>query len=274
MKDWLMGQGVILYVYAGCLAVGVLSAWIANRGYKRLIRESELMGSTQNRLLKYIKLKFGSYYKLNMRPQDTRALTRHYMYKYKIGFMNVTSWIKLSKLAVGVIGIAAIVRLLYMQAQGSDAQAIVSMAGCGLICAAFVYIQHRVYDFPEKQKMLEWYLMDYLENFLKNKIESRKAPVIEKENTDKAGKTEPEAEADSEFFNDPSRERITWDQDGNHHNEAAASRHRPAKTPASRLHPSDYKTSDPSDFSVNAPGSPEDEIDAKIVEDILKEFLV
>ena len=37
---------------------------------------------------------------------------------------------------------------------------------------------------------------------------------------------------------------------------------------------SDYKTSDPSDFSVNAPGSPEDEIDAKIVEDILKEFLV
>ena len=92
MKEWMIQQGVIMYILAGCLVVGLVSAMIANHGYKRLIREADMMGNSDNRLLKYIKLKFSSYYKLNMRPQDSRALTRHYLHKYKIGFWSAATW--------------------------------------------------------------------------------------------------------------------------------------------------------------------------------------
>ncbi len=295
MRDWIIGQGVILYVFAGCLMVGALSAFIANHGYKRLIKESELMGNTGNRLLKYIKLKFGSYYKLNMRPQDTRALTKHYMYKYKIGFMNVMSWIKLSKLAVGVIGISAVGCLLWMQDQGKTMAQIVSMVGCAVICAGFVYILHRLYDFPEKQNMLEWYLMDYLENFLKNKIESAQGTGadsarngqnsgVKRQNGSRAKEAEgfrpketPELGAaaakvlgeqnfpdtDGEIFNNNSGERTAWSPKGNNNNEVAASKISAAscKKPEEKL------------FAGKRGEDCEDEIDARIVEDILREFL-
>lgn len=319
MRDWLIGQGVILYVFSGCLVVGVLSAFIANHGYKKLIRESELMGNTGNRLLKYIKLKFGSYYKLNMRPQDTRALTKHYIYKYRIGFMNVLSWIKLSKLAVGLIGISAVVYLLWMQSQSMSTAQMLNVAGCGVICGALVYLLHRLYDFPEKQNMLEWYLMDYLENFLKNKIESAQGPAMaatadgqqsafapRADGTGKrqgagagytdgtgsrqgaaaaryqsaAGKNGGElqaqggfaqpglAETDSEIFNNepldnPAPAGPAFGRRGGRDHEAAAG----------KLGHGAAKRGDGHSFVPGAEDGPEDEIDAKIVEDILKEFL-
>ena len=333
MRDWLIGQGVILYVFSGCLVVGVLSAFIANHGYKKLIRESELMGNTGNRLLKYIKLKFGSYYKLNMRPQDTRALTKHYIYKYKIGFMNVLSWIKLSKLAVGVIGISAIVYLLWMQSQSMSAAQMLNVAGCGLICGAFVYLQHRLYDFPEKQNMLEWYLMDYLENFLKNKIESAQGPAIAAAAGEPQGAMAARTDGTSgrqgagAGYPDGANKRrgamaSRADGTGNRQ-EAAAARYQstdgknsgerqaqggfaqpglaemdseifnnesldnpvPAGSAFSRRSGRDYeaaagklggsaaKRSEGRGFVSGAEDGPEDEIDAKIVEDILKEFL-
>ena len=263
MRDWMIGQGAILYVFLGCLVVGVLSAFIANHGYKRLIKESEIMGNTQNRLLKYIKLKFGSYYKLNMRPQDTRALTKHYMYKYKIGFMNVLSWIKLSKLSAGVAGVAAVICLLWMQTQGMTAARMVSMIGCSVICIALIYIQHRLYDFPEKQNMLEWYLMDYLENFLKNKIESARelgAGAMRTAPEDKSGQGQSIRKA-QEAQSSP----------------AAAAKIREEKifpeAAASRLREPSYKKPEEQSFSVRHDEGQEDEIDARIVEDILKEFL-
>ena len=174
MKEWLIGQGIIFYVFAGSLLVGLIAAFVANHGYKRLIKETELMANTENRLLKYIKLKFGSYYKLNMKPQDTRALARHYMYKYKIGFMSAASWIKLSKLAAYVIGLAALVDLLIMMRSGQAVADMVMMGATAVIGIGVLYMQNRIYNFSEKQDMLEWHLIDYLENFLRNKIESGK----------------------------------------------------------------------------------------------------
>ncbi len=37
MRDWIIGQGVIIYIFAGSLLVGLVSAFIANHGYKKYI---------------------------------------------------------------------------------------------------------------------------------------------------------------------------------------------------------------------------------------------
>ena len=174
MREWLQGQGVMLYVFAGCTAVGLISAFAANHGYKRLIKETEVMANTQNRLLKYIKLKFGSYYKLNMKPQDTRALAKHYLYKYKIGFMSAASWVKLSVFAAGVLAFLAAADLLWMLNQGKTISEMAGAVLTAVLGGVVLTVQNRVYNFKEKKEMAEWYLMDYLENFLKNKIESGK----------------------------------------------------------------------------------------------------
>lgn len=241
MRDWIVGQGVVVYVFAGCLFAGLVSAFIANHGYKKYIRESEIMGSTQNRLLKYIKLKFGSYYKLNMRPQDSRALTRHYLYKCRVGFFNVMTWIKISKFAAGVMAAAALVDLIWMLDQGRSPEDMMAMICCCLVGLGLLYMQHRIYDFPEKRNMLEWYLMDYLENFLKNKIES--APGNTAAARDGAGSRPPEKQP---VFGEGQ--------------EPAAAAARAPKTGPDPVIRQESREED-------------DDLDARIVSDILKEFL-
>ena len=255
MRDWIVGQGVILYILTGCLIVGLLSAFMANHGYKKMIRESEIMGNTQNRLLKYIKLKFGSYYKLNMRPQDTRALTRHYMYKCKTGFLSVTTWIQLSKLAAGAIGIVALGYMLFLIWENAAVSRIATILCCALIGVGLVYIQHRVYDFSEKRDMLEWYLLDYLENFLKNKIES--GTRLQAENASDNGNAH--RMEDRQLFNEDGKLRMDLAEEREN---AASAKKNPGADGGSEAAASRVRGE-----------APEDEIDAGIVSDILKEFL-
>lgn len=240
MREWMIGQGIVAYVFLGCLAVGIIAALVAAHGYRKLIHESELMSETQNRLLKYIRLKFGSYYKLNMRPQDTKALIRHYVYKYKIGFMNIRSWVKLSQLAGDVIVLSAIVCLIWQMGRQASVQQMVTMIGSGAAASGIIYVLHRIYNFSEKQSMLEWYLMDYLENFLRNKLETGEIPKMAyqpKENT-----------------------RYTYKEDEKGREEAAAS----------KIKTHSISKDDGRDAYFSRAQA---EADEQIVRDILKEFL-
>ena len=174
MREWLFAQGVIVYVFGVCTIVGLVSAFVANRGYKRLIKDTESMAGTNNRLLKYIKLKFGSYYKLGMKPQDTKALAWHYLYKYKIGFFNVNTWIKASKAAAGLIILSGLLKVMLLAAQAKTWADIAAVVLSGAFAWTLLSVQHQLCDFKDKQERATWFLMDYLENFLKNKIESGK----------------------------------------------------------------------------------------------------
>lgn len=273
MRDWIIGQGVIIYVFAGSLLVGLVSAFIANHGYKKYIRESEIMGNTQNRLLKYIKLKYGSYYKLNMRPQDSRALTKHYLYKCRVGFFNILTWINVSRFAAGVIAVAVLVNLMWQIHQGLPAGDMITMVCWGLIAIGLLYIQRRLYDFPEKRNMLEWYLMDYLENFLKNKIESGQSGVAATaaleggmENGEGYRPGRPET---TSFEGTGSRHEPIYDTGGT----GIGDRREPGHDAAAAKAPDPASRRIPGQSYGQSHAREDDDLDARIVSDILKEFL-
>ncbi len=245
MREWLFAQGVILYVFGVCTIVGLLSAYVANRGYKRLIKDTESMAETNNRLLKYIKLKFGSYYKLGMKPQDTKALAQHYLYKYKVGFFNVTTWIKMSKAAAGLIILSGILKVMLSAAQAKTWTDMAAVILCGAFGWILLSVCHQLCDFKDKQERATWFLMDYLENFLKNKIESGK-------NLSLMATEEPVQESSEKM------------------REAAATRISPVFVAPEDTNP--YPKQEKVMKKKVAPDM--DAVDAKVVEDILKEFLM
>ena len=73
----------------------MFTLWMTGRIYKRLIREADLMGTSNQRLIKYIKLKVTSYYKIGMHPEDTQALIGRYIKKYRVGPFSLQSWSRL-----------------------------------------------------------------------------------------------------------------------------------------------------------------------------------
>lgn len=95
MRNWFLGQGIPMYAEAILLAAGLFTLWMTGRIYKRLIREADLMGTSNQRLIKYIKLKVTSYYKIGMCPEDTQALIGRYIKKFRIGPFSLQCWSRL-----------------------------------------------------------------------------------------------------------------------------------------------------------------------------------
>lgn len=239
MRAWITTQGVVAYIFAALLALGLIGILITARAYKRLTKEADLMGNSNNRLLKYIKLKFSSYYKLGMRPQDTMALTKHYMYKYRVGFLSLHAWENVGRVMIcGLILLTA--GDVFWKLVNNGAMTDIRMTVCaGFIGAAAIYFVHRLFDFKNRQEVLLWHIMDYLENFLKNKIESGK---------------------DLEKFSQEYEEKMQQED------AAVAAAKVQKEKPLVRAEVSH-------EFRPQKPMTANDRIDAKVVEDVLKEFL-
>jgi len=170
MREWIMEQGAIIYIFAGILAIGLIGTFIANRGYKRLIKEADAMGTSDNRLIKYIKLKFESYYKLGMEPWNADVLANRYIYKYKIGFMTLEKWEKIGKLSMLATALTVVVNGLIKLYNQVDYVDILVMIGIGSVSFLLLFGQYKIHDFSTKKEILRCVILDYLENFLKNKL--------------------------------------------------------------------------------------------------------
>jgi len=234
MREWIMEQGATIYIFAGILVIGVFGTFMANRGYKRLIKEADTMGTSDNRLIKYIKLKFESYYKLGMEPCNAEVLTNRYIYKYKVGFMSLNRWEKIGKLAMAATALTVIINGLIKLNNQADYADILMMCGIGAASCLLLFAQYKIHDFDTKKQILRCVILDYLENFLKNKLGPGK----------ELAKT---------------RSKM---QNGNAMEEAAATTHSRSK-----------QAEEEETFRHKEAMSPDDEIDAKVVEDVLKEFL-
>lgn len=233
MREWISEQGIMLYIFASVTIIGLIATAIANRGYKRLIKEADSMDNAENRLVKYIKLKYSSYYKIGLKPNDSKALVNRYLYKYRIGPFTLNTWAKTGLAALGVNGIAAVVNMLMRFFGGEALNTMYPMLGTALLCMFALYVQNRLCAFKDKQDAFRWTMYDYLNNFLKNKIE--------------CGKTL--------------------------ENKAASERVQAAATTVGRPREGAAAKAGGRSYDAQPAAAADEEIDARIVEDILKEFL-
>lgn len=171
MREWIMEQGMIFYFFCAVGVLGAAAAALANRTYKRLIKEADGMENSQHRLIKYIKLKYSSYYTLGMKANDEQAMVRRYLYRYKLGPMTLIAWSKAGLLAMGVVIAVSFGNILYGLSAGTGFRAMLSTTVLGLMVASILAIQYKLYSFRDKQKIFCAQMEDNLQNFLKNKIE-------------------------------------------------------------------------------------------------------
>lgn len=170
MRNWFLGQGIPMYAEAILLAAGLFTLWMTGRIYKRLIREADLMGTSNQRLIKYIKLKVTSYYKIGMRPEDTQALIGRYIKKFRIGPFSLQSWSRLPYLIMTAMLAVGGGNLMYRWTRGEELYRIsvifgVSVMETVILGGLFIFM-----DFRAKETLLTNSISDYVDNYLSNKL--------------------------------------------------------------------------------------------------------
>lgn len=238
MKEFLVGQSLFFYVETVLMLTGLFTLWISNMVYKRLIQETESMGTSEHKLVKYIKLKITSYFKLGMCPQNSQALMGRYIKKYRVGLWTLHSWVRFSQFAKGLMISVAFGVIMYQWRMNIETRDILEILMLTALEVSIVQCATVLSNFHDKEQLMMESMSDYVDNFLKNKLAL--------EYKDQIGKVSPE-------------------QYKRALQEIAATETRGRKNSKEAYY---YPEFDGTSFY-----SKRDEVDAKIVEDVLKEFL-
>lgn len=256
MRNWIVEQGWGLYFMIGMAAVGVAGSILCRIFYGRLAREAQLCGTSDYQLLHYIRQKYTSYYKLGMHPSDAGAIVRRYLALHKVGVLPLNAWRYINKLMMaGILMDGLLVSVYRYQAAFAAGPSIV-YAGTSLVVALGLWIVGFLLGVDNQYRITENAVCDYLENYLKSKLDGEHGyghMVEAPDNYERALRETAAAKAS------PSRipaggGPLYGRQPGN----AAEYGRRPGSRSMKRQ---------------SGTENPSDAVDARIVEDVLKEFL-
>ena len=278
MREWILDQGISLYVFFSVGLLGFIATAAANRTYKRLIREADHMEKSEHRLIKYIKLKYSSYYSIGLKTNDEKAMVKRYLYRYKIGAVPLISLSKAGLAAMTVVILTAAATMLYRLNQGSMLSDLSPLFGICAFLVTILAMQYKICSFQDKRDTFCAQMEDNLENFLKNKIEyghvlEEQRAQMHTDNSDQDNrrgvKKDSFEDQNSNHEKDEATRNRTVYHSGGAKDQAAASAVENSLLKRQKAAESVFGNV----ASNLADGFSSDKIDAKVVEDILKEFL-
>ena len=170
MFEQIINQGVLFYLIAGICGVGVCSSLLVNIVYGKLVKDSSNMLTPRTKLMKQMKQKFESSYKLNENINNVSVFIHKWIQKYKVLGMGlhklerVSFYMMGSSLLFGGIGVYLAVE--YEQ----DISILINHMGAGIGSFLILVAMKGIGDYTYKQERIITNIRDYLENSLLNRL--------------------------------------------------------------------------------------------------------
>lgn len=198
LKQFMYQNGFYTIIFASCI-VGIIGKFCEWNAYRHFIDEAENAGRSENALLKHLKLKVKSCYRLELEIKNTRAFVEAYLYKcrfFGIKLGSMRNWGITAMLLCSVIGILAVLTGIRYQA---GMYVIIYHAGAAMFSIVFMQLMETIFSGEEKKQEILVVLEDYLDNFFINRLEMKE---LKKENKTKnmAAATLAEEREDSQRF--------------------------------------------------------------------------
>ncbi len=171
MVKYLYERDILLYVYAGLFGLGFLVRLIVNLVYKHLVKESDNPGTTKNKMIKHMKMKFEACYKLKIGVNNVDTFVDKNVLRYRFCGLLLSTWDNLCGqvlfLNLLIVPVAAVFGVIY-----DCGQDLILMTGAVGIssCALLIFVDKSM-NLTAKKKVLQLNLLDYLENFCKVRLE-------------------------------------------------------------------------------------------------------
>lgn len=169
----LFDKNIIIYIMCGLFGIGVLLKFVLSRIYSSLIKASENMGSAKNKLTQLMKLKFETFYKLKIGVNNVDIFVDKYVYHHKFCGILLSTWENLCGqvlmicLLIGSVG--SILGLIYECGKTQ----ILSVFSVGIIASGLLIIYDGILNLSGKKELIRLNMKDYLENFLKVRLEQQ-----------------------------------------------------------------------------------------------------
>lgn len=169
----LFDKNILAILMAVFCGLGILVRAIIYGIYRNLIKASDNMANSTNKLLKLIKMKFEACYKLKIGVNNVDIFVDKYMYKYKFCGILLYTWENISGqflilcLLTGAVGSGLAV---YYECGRT---AVLSTFLIGLFTSALLIIFESFLNLPAKRNVVRINIWDYLENMLKVKLEQK-----------------------------------------------------------------------------------------------------
>ncbi|TAH69581.1 MAG: hypothetical protein EWM47_06505 [Anaerolineaceae bacterium] len=164
-------NNIIIYTFAALCGLGILVRAILDMVYIYLVKESDRLGTTKNKLLKHMKMKFETCYKLNIGVNNVDTFVDKSLTKYRFCGILLSTWENFSGqvllLSFLIIPISAVFGVVFEISRDQ----ILYTGAVGVLTGAALILADKMTNLPVKKQMIRLNLLDYLENFCKVRLE-------------------------------------------------------------------------------------------------------
>ncbi len=164
-------NNIIIYTFACLCGLGILVRFILDMVYIYLVKESDRLGSTNNKILKHMKMKFETCYKLNIGVNNVDTFVDKNLTKYKFLGILLSTWENISGqallLSFLIIPISAVFGVVFEISR----EQILYTGAVGVLAGAALILVDKMTNLSVKKQMIRLNLLDYLENFCKVRLE-------------------------------------------------------------------------------------------------------
>ncbi|HHV09363.1 MAG TPA: hypothetical protein GXX75_03665 [Clostridiales bacterium] len=175
MLQNLYDNNIVIYTFAGLGGFGLLLRLIVNLVYKHLMKESDQLGETKNKMLKHIKLKFSTCYKLKIGVNNVDTFVDKNLLKYRFCGLLLSTWENLCGQVLYLILLMVPIITVFAVLEDCGQDQILMTGTVGILSAAVLILVDKSINLPGKKKVIRLNLLDYLENFCKVRLEQETA---------------------------------------------------------------------------------------------------
>ncbi|HKL99035.1 MAG TPA: hypothetical protein VJZ06_03930 [Mobilitalea sp.] len=167
----LFSQNIIIYILAGLCGLGLITRFILDLVYIYLIHESDNLGATKNKLLKHIKMKFETCYKLKIGVNNVDTFVDKNVLRYRFCGILLSTWESFSGqlllISFLIVPISTVFGVLFEYGQ----DLILRTGAAGILTGSILILVDKIINLATKKQVIRLNLMDYLENFCKVRLE-------------------------------------------------------------------------------------------------------
>jgi hypothetical protein len=171
MVQELFNKNVFAYIMLGLGGLGVLLKILLHIQYIRLVKASDNMGTSKNKLTQTMKLKFESCYKLKIGVNNVDIFVDKYVYHHKFGGLFLSTWENIGGqvlvLCLLTGSISSILGLIYECGK----QQILSTFSVGILISGLLIFLEGMINIHGKRELIRINMKDYLENLYKVRLE-------------------------------------------------------------------------------------------------------
>lgn len=171
MTEFIKQYGAV-YVTALFCVMEILSRGMLSHTYRRLIRAAEDMGRSDHRLMKSLRMKFDTFYRLKIGVADVNIFVERYLQHYRVLGLRLRTWESVGNLCMLLSMITGLGGAVCAMAMELDRTAVFSSLFAGIFGNGLILAFDCLYEIQNKRELLRIDMMDFLANIYKPRLEN------------------------------------------------------------------------------------------------------